>query len=233
MAESIFFPQEKEEQNNMEKVKLNDDSDINFYKAYLIFLKERPDMEKLSNLKQIYKPKLDLFKFEDIKIYLDLYKYCLIQVDDKIIDTDERKLGTLPNYPIENQIFEATKLMIQLVIKMESFNEHAIKSSSLTMEQEVLITNLKNTLKNNQNTRDSNKVFFLEIVLLIIQTFLEDNNKDSFDKFYNLIRELESRKIYYILPKNLYYKIIKYTISLGFKQETSQDKLLFLHQIIA
>ncbi|KAL6926980.1 hypothetical protein ACO0SA_004066 [Hanseniaspora valbyensis] len=229
----FFLPQEKEEQKEEEKNKSEDDSDINFYKAYLIFLKERPDIEKLSNFKQLYKQKLDLFKFEDIKIYLDLYKYCLIQVDDKIIPTDETKLVTPPNYPIENHIFEATKLMIQLVIKMERFNDQAIKSSSLTMEQEVLITNLKNTLKNNQNKRDSNKVFFLEIVLLIIQTFLEDNNKDSFDKFYNLIRELEIRKIYYILPKNLYYKIIKYTISLGFKQESSQDKLLFLHQIIA
>lgn len=229
----FFLPQEKEEQKEEEKNKSEDDSDINFYKAYLIFLKERPDIEKLSNFKQLYKQKLDLFKFEDIKIYLDLYKYCLIQVDDKIISTDETKLVTPPNYPIENHIFEATKLMIQLVIKMERFNDQAIKSSSLTMEQEVLITNLKNTLKNNQNKRDSNKVFFLEIVLLIIQTFLEDNNKDSFDKFYNLIRELEIRKIYYILPKNLYYKIIKYTISLGFKQESSQDKLLFLHQIIA
>ncbi|XBW36161.1 hypothetical protein QEN19_001741 [Hanseniaspora menglaensis] len=209
-----------------------EDDDLKFYDAYFELLLQKPNEEVVLNFIQNNKESLKSHKFEDINIYLHLYYYCISEFVAKS-DLNEAKTLELLNFPVSNKIFEATRLMIQLLVKMESFNNQKIKYSLESIEQETLINNLKNTLKSDKSKKDSNTVFFLEIVLLIIQSILEDNNKDRFEKFFSLIVELETRKVNYILPETLYHKLIKSTITIGLKQEEPLEKLLILQKLVA
>lgn len=220
-------------QDKIKSIKTNEDSEICFYYEYMSFLKQEPAIQNAIEFCAKHKDKLGEPRFNDIAIYVQLFCDCLVQLEEKK-DTDKNQLDVdLPKYPLENKIFETTRLIIQLIMKIESFSKKSIKSSFTTMEQEYLVSNLNDTLQANNKKNDNNKVFFLEIILLIIQTLLEDNNQDRFDKFYSLITELEDKKISYVLPITLYHRFINSTIAIGIKQEAHKSQLLFLQKIIA
>lgn len=220
-------------QQKLEVTETSNDPEIFLYYEYMSLLKQDPNIHNVAEFCDKHKDQLEEPRFRDIAIYLCLYCDCLRQLEEKE-DTGRNQIAVeLPEYPLENKIFETTRLMIQLVMKMESFSKKSIKSSFTSMEQEYLVIKLKETLQTNKRKSDNNKVLFLEIVLLIIQTLLEDNNEDRFDKFYSLVTELEDKKVSYILPVKLYHRIITSTIDIGLKQEASESKLLFLQKLIA